>query len=117
MSNIYIYTYNNYFNRIIKKENSLANYGTPKHVVTNANFDYADGVSTSHIFNYNGDGDYVIVTDSENNILHRWFIIENLKTRGGQYKFTLRRDLMVDFYDLVVNAPLFIIIGALTTKS
>ena len=71
MSKIYIYTYNNYFNRIVKKETSLANYGTPEHVVSDANFDYADGVNTSHIFNYNGDGDYVIVTDSENNILHR----------------------------------------------
>ena len=117
MSNIYIYTYNNYFNRIIKKENSLANYGTPKHVVTNANFDYADGVSTSHIFNYNGDGDYVIVTDSENNILHRWFVIENKKTRGNQYRFQLRRDLMVDFYDLVVNAPIIMNKGWLNRNS
>ena len=117
MSNIYIYTYNNYFNRIIKKENSLVNYGTPKHVVTNANFDYADGVSTSHIFNYNGDGDYVIVTDSENNILHRWFVIENKKTRGNQYRFQLRRDLMVDFYDLVVNAPIIMNKGWLNKNS
>lgn len=70
-SNIYIYTYNNYFNRIVKKESSLANYGTPEYVLTNTNFDYADGVSTSHVFNYNGNGDYLIVTDEENNILHR----------------------------------------------
>lgn len=70
-SNIYIYTYNNYFNRIVKKENSLADYGTPSYVLTDTNFDYADGVSTSHVFNYNGNGDYLIVTDSENNILHR----------------------------------------------
>ena len=117
MSNIYIYTYNNYFNRIVKKETSLANYGTPEHTVTNANFDYADGVNTSHVFNYNGSGDYLIVTDSENNILHRWFIIENKKTRGNQYKFQLRRDLMVDFYDLVVNAPIIMNKGWLSKTS
>lgn len=70
-SNIYIYTYNNYFNRIIKRESTLADYGTPKHTLIDTNFEYNDGVSTSHVFNYNGEGDYLIVTDSENNILHR----------------------------------------------
>ena len=70
-SNIYIYTYNNYFNRIIKKESTLAGYGTPTHTLTDTNFNYNDGVSTSHDFNYNGEGDYLIVTDAENNILHR----------------------------------------------
>ena len=116
-SNIYIYTYNNYFNRIVKKESNLANYGTPEYVLTNTNFDYADGVSTSHVFNYNGNGDYVIVTDEENNILHRWFVIENKKTRGGQYIFTLRRDLFVDFYDLIVNAPMIMNKGWLNKNS
>lgn len=116
-SNIYIYTYNNYFNRIVKKESSLANYGTHEYVLTNTNFDYADGVSTSHVFNYNGNGDYVIVTDEENNILHRWFVIENKKTRGGQYIFTLRRDLFVDFYDLIVNAPMIMNKGWLSKNS
>lgn len=117
MSNIYIYTYNNYFNRIVKKESSLANYGTPEYVLTKANFDYADGVSTSHVFNYNGNGDYLIVTDAENNILHRWFVIENKKTRGGQYRFILRRDLFVDFYDLIVNAPMIMNKGWLNKNS
>ena len=70
-SNIYIFTYNNYFNRIIKKENSLADYGTPNYTLIDTNFDYADGVTTQHVFNYNGAGDYLIVTDAENNILHR----------------------------------------------
>lgn len=107
-SNIYIYTYNNYFNRIIKKESSLAGYGTPTHTLTDTNFNYNDGVSTSHDFNYNGEGDYLIVTDAENNIKHRWFIIENKNIRGNQYRFTLRRDLITDFYDIVVVAPMIV---------
>lgn len=117
MSNIYIYTYNNYFNRIVKKENTLEDYGTPTYVLTDTNFDYADGVNTSHVFNYNGEGDYLIVTDSENNILHRWFVIENKKTRGNQYRFKLRRDLMVDFYDLVKTAPMIVNKGWLNQNS
>lgn len=116
-SNIYIYTYNNYFNRIIKRESSLAGYGTPKHTLTDTNFDYNDGVSTSHVFNYNGDGDYLIVTDSENNILHRWFIIENKKTRGNQYSFQLRRDIIADFYDAVTVAPMIINRGMVTSEA
>lgn len=107
-SNIYIFTYNNYFNRIIKKENSLADYGTPNYTLIDTNFDYADGVTTQHVFNYNGAGDYLIVTDAENNILHRWFIIEPTKTRGGQHLLHLRRDLIIDYYDIVVTAPMII---------
>lgn len=70
-SNIYIYTYNNYFNRLVKKETTLSNYGTPTYTLLDTNFDYNDGVNTTHIINYNGVGDYLIVTDSENNIKHR----------------------------------------------
>lgn len=107
-SNIYIYNYNNYFNRIVKKESSLSNYGTPVYSKEDVNFDYNDGVTTSHVFNYTGEGNYLIVCDSNNNILHRWFIIENQKTRGGQYLLTLKRDLMVDYYDIVINAPMIV---------
>lgn len=70
-SNIYIYAYNNYFNKTFKRESTLADYGTPKHTLIDANFNYGDGVVTSHIVNYEGEGDYLIVTDAENNILHR----------------------------------------------
>ena len=72
MSKLYLYNYNNYYNRIFKRESSLANYGTPVYTLENTNFRYADGVDTDHIINYTGnDGDYVIITDNENNILHR----------------------------------------------
>lgn len=107
-SNIYIYSYNNYFNKTFKRESTLADYGTPKHTLTDANFNYGDGVVTSHIVNYEGEGDYLIVTDAENNILHRWFIIDDNKTRGGQLRLNLRRDLRVDYYDLWKNADMIV---------
>ena len=68
-----------------------------------------DSVETSHVVNYNGfDGDYVIITDDKDNITSRWFVMENQRTRGGQHKLQLRRDLIVDNYDKVINAPMLV---------
>lgn len=118
MSKLYLYNYNNYFNKIVKKETSLANYGTPIYSIANVNFNYNDGVNTSHVINYNGqDGDYVIITDDSNNISSRWFVMENVRNRGGQHNLTLRRDLIVDFYNSVINAPMIINRAMLTTNN
>lgn len=112
MSKLYLFNYNNYFNRIVKKESSLSNYGTPIYTLDNTNFNYNDGVITNHVINYNGqDGDYLIITETVDNtetIASRWFVIENQRTRGGQHTLTLRRDLIVDNYDKVINAPMIV---------
>lgn len=112
MSKLYLYNYNNYFNRIVKKESSLANYGTPIYSLSETNFDENDGVSATHIVNYAGfDGDYLIITKVINNvetIQSRWFVIENKKIRGGQHSLRLRRDLIVDYYDKIIKAPALI---------
>ncbi len=109
MSNLYLFNYNNYFNRIEKKEANLSAYGTPIYVLENTNFNYADGVTTSHIINFNSEqGNYVIITDSENNISSRWFVTDNPKTRGGQRNLQLRRDLAIDFYNSLLTAPMII---------
>lgn len=109
MSNLYLYNYNNYFNRIVKKESSLANYGTPIYSITGTNFDMNDSVEASHVVNYGGfDGDYVVITDNKGNITSRWFVMENTRNRGGQHTLKLRRDLIVDNYDKIINAPALI---------
>lgn len=111
LSNIYIYNYNNYFNRRVKKEATLAGYGTPIYSLTNTNFNPSDGVITSHILGttgYNGKGDYLIETDSANNILSRWFIVDADRTKTGQYQVVLKRDVIVDNYTTVTTAPCFI---------
>lgn len=106
MSKLRLYDYNNYFNRIVKKESTLANYGTPIYVLTDTNFDMNDSVSAKHVINYSGfDGDYVIITDDNDNITSRWFVLENVRVRGGQHQLQLRRDLIVDNYDKIINAP------------
>lgn len=114
MSNLYLYNYNNYFNRIVKKESNLVGYGTPIYslVATDSkpvNFNYNDGIRTTHDINYpNQDGDYLIVTDNNNNIVSRWFVIESKRTRGGQHRLQLKRDLIADYYNKIINAPMII---------
>ena len=108
MSKLYLFNYNNYFNRLFKKESSLADYGTPIYSLT-ANFNYNDGVDTYHDINYNGqDGDYFIVCDDENEIVSRWFVLENKRNRGGQHRLTLKRDLKVDLYDVWKNKDMIV---------
>ena len=115
--NLYIYSYNNYYNRIVKKETSLKDY-EPYLVygpVTGVyGFTQGDGVNTNQLIGsnaqmYSGEGDYLIAHDPQTNkIDSRWFIIDCNRTRDGQWQLTLHRDLVVDYYDEVIDAPCFI---------
>ena len=107
---IHIYKYNNYYNRILKQELTLTEYGDPIHSEIDCkSFNPNDGVNTSVVIgtavtNYNGEGDYLIIADNDQ-IVSRWFIIDITFTRNGQWQINLRRDLFADFYDEWVNAP------------
>lgn len=111
MSTIYLLKYNNYYNRIVKKEDTLGAYLTQDCLLDtfeNVNFVPADGVDTTLVVKHEGPNpDYLIVADG-NEIESRWFVVESDIIRGGQYRLTLHRDVIVDSYDLVVNAPCFI---------
>ena len=111
MSTIYLLKYNNYYNRIVKKEDTLGAYLTQDCLLDtfeNVNFVPADGVDTTLVVKHEGPNpDYLIVADG-NDIESRWFVVESDIIRGGQYRLTLHRDVIVDSYDLVVNAPCFI---------
>lgn len=104
-------TYNNYYNRIVKKEETLQNYLDYELFRLSAtNFNPADGVNTIHRVNM-ADGlypDYVVAIDEYNEIVSRWFIIEADRVCGGQYDLTLHRDLMVDYYSDIITAPCFV---------
>ena len=109
--NLNIYKYNNYYNRVYKAEETLEGYGDPIYVLANVkSFKPNDGVDTSHTFgsaanNYNGEGDYLICTDDYGEIVSRWFIMEANFNREGQWVLTLHRDLVVDFYNSIIDAP------------
>ena len=95
----------------MKQEASLAAYLSFQVglTYTNINFIPNDGVDTEQIINIapNFLGDYLIA--EEGSIIDsRWFIIESTRLTSGQYKLILRRDVIVDFYNSILNAPMFV---------
>lgn len=57
---------------------------------------------------YSGVGDYFLVVDEFNQIVSRWFIIEQVRDRAGQYTLTLHRDLVADYFDQIIKSPMYI---------
>lgn len=129
--------YNNYYNRIIKREPTLADYitavgndgyakrGTSATVAGGygpVNFNVNDSITATCTYNY-VDGqdwqpDYVLcVDDTDTNIIYRYFVMEAVRTRKYQYSLTLRRDIVADNYTKVVNAPMFIEKATLNVNS
>ena len=114
--------YNNYFNRIIKKEDTVAKYmNADAHyrVASNINFNPGDGVNTSLVLGCGANGnifdveefDYLVayeIVDDVSVIRGRWFILEQDRKRAGQYELTLKRDVIADNYNDVVNSPIFL---------
>lgn len=122
MNTLYLLHYNNYYDRIVKKEDTIADYialdngkadGDPKVVlgsISGVNFVPLDGVNTEQVINWapRDHGDYLIVLSEEGNIESRWFIINSKRLRRGQFLLTLHRDLVADYYDAATTADAFI---------
>ena len=113
--NLYYLHFNNYYNRIVKKFDTLAEYLTLPYydnvVTENIQFNPNDGVDTKQIANVPVGNeftyDYCVLADG-NTIISRWFIIDANRNRNGQYTLSLRRDMFVDSYEPVLDAPAFI---------
>lgn len=113
--NLYYLHFNNYYNRIVKKFDTLAEYLTLPYYDNVATNDIAfnpnDGVDTRQVANVPTGNeftyDYAILADG-NDIVSRWFIIDANRNLNGQYTLTLRRDMFVDSYEPVLDAPAFI---------
>lgn len=109
---LYILKYNNYYNRLVKFENFVENYEPYiTYTLQSTNFVPNDSVNTQHTIgtgDYDGTGDYVLVVNDLNEIVSRWFIIDSVRTRAGQYVLDLRRDLVVDYYNIIRQSPMFI---------
>lgn len=130
--------YNNYFNRILKTETSLDNYkaaSTSYLEYADINFVYNDGVATelvvggptqdnngSSILSWDSDGspDYLIAWEYVDNVAtirSRWFVMESVKTRKGQYRIALKRDVLADEKDIVMNSPCYVEKGTITSSN
>ena len=118
--NFYFITYKNYFNRIQEKNvpQTLSEYLTidPTYysMLNIYNFNIADGIMAYVNTKDNISGiedigkDYCIITDQAGNILHRWYVIETVLIKAGQFQITLRRDVISDKLDKVLLSPAFI---------
>lgn len=129
-TNLVLLHYNNYFNRkVLKAGNLLADYtalDSDYLSITGVNFNPADGVVTEQIVGKGEaqvagkelDGyDYLLVVnadDQTNPVISRWFIIDRDRTRDGQYRLGLRRDVIVDNLDAVKSATTFIEKGTIS---
>jgi len=114
--NLYLLQYNNYYNRIFKKEDSISDYlpyminNTPaNNPMTYVNLIPGDGLHTEQDIDITTEfPDYVVYVDEYNNIQSRWFVIETSRNSAGQYKASLRRDIIADYWDNIASAPMFI---------
>ena len=114
--------YNNYFNRIVKKKDTVADYkaaDTDYKEVSSINLNPGDGVNTSIVLGLGQNGnifgndefDYLVAYETVNDaavIDSRWFIVEQDRKRAGQYELTLKRDVLADNYHDVINSPIFL---------
>lgn len=111
---LYLLKYNNYINRILKLESTLAGY-TPYQISkqTATNFWQGDGLNTEFVANYDESqyADYAIEADTDGTIKSRWFIIDKQRTSGGQAKLSLRRDVMAENRTAIKNATGYVYRG------
>ena len=119
----FLNNYNNYFNRIIKGYETLAEYqtavGTGNYFLFSKpiNYNPNDNVSTELIMNdCPFDADYLLILDSNLDIVARWFIMESVFTREKQKKYELRRDVIYDFKTKLLNSPVFVQKGMLSDE-
>ena len=136
--------FNNYFNRIVKKYSTIADYKTKSSSYleySNINFNPLDGVATELVigsqnqqepgsgattvpltWDVNGTPDYCICYELEGTpsvpvIKFRWFVLESERTRNGQYRIALKRDVLADNFDAIMNAPCYVEKGMITNNT
>lgn len=116
---LYLLKYNNYYNRIVKKEDTIDGY-IPYQIgeaLQRINFNPNDYVSTELIINWDYEHpDYLVVVNEEGAIEHRWFVMDVQRTRAGQFKIVLQRDVIADFYKNVKESTCFIEKGWTSTS-
>lgn len=116
----YLSGFNNYYNRtiLLPQSTSLTDYTDYLLKIDEVeNFNPNDNVMTELTVNYWGTDedisdllniDYILISSDNRTIDSKWFALDRKRIRGQQWHFTLRRDLVSDNYEAVINAPCFI---------
>lgn len=111
---LYFLKYNNYFNRTYKKEKQLISYldfevGRVEDCeLWNPN----DGVYTEQDLEYEYEmgkvfPDYMIAAVGSE-IESRWFVLDGKRLSNGMYHMSLRRDIIADEIDKILESPMYI---------
>ena len=117
MHYVLLSNYNNYYNRTYKRNDTYQEYinASASNILgieKSYNFNIKDGVNLDHIFNVDSNVDEpnycLLLNETDNSIVSRWFVLEWEKVRGNQYHAILRRDLLADNYEAITTAPCFI---------
>lgn len=108
---LYLFNFNNYYNRIVKKYNTVAQYqqnGDLLHTLYATNFNPSDGITCYHDFNYNGEiPDYMLAVNGAQ-IVSRWYVTEAKRLQGQQLRISFYRDVIADWWEDIIKAPSFI---------
>lgn len=109
---IYLLSYNNYYNRQYKREENLGAYlSYVVHQVagvnTWANGDGVDNSWTTGIVSEDIAGVDYMLTCTGDKILGRWFVIEKNEISKNRYRLTLRRDLLAESLPGIENDAFF----------
>lgn len=114
MYTVYLLLYNNYYNRLVKREDTIEDYiALGSDVVLGAiervNFNPNDGINTRQVINWKGaEPDYLIVVDEYGEIVSRWYVMDSTRTTMGQYGLIIHRDVLADFRTEVLDSTAYI---------
>lgn len=121
MEDLYLLSYNTYYNRLLKRQPTIQAYAPyilpamPGDVnpIQTASFNPNDGVAASHVVNWSGQApDYLLVAQ-DGALKTRWYVIDAIRTRQGQYTLNLFRDLLADYLDDISSATVYVEKGTL----
>lgn len=111
--NLIYLKFNNYYNRKEIIYDTIADYisqATYYETQTTKNFEERDGVDTKTktAWSNSWKPDYLLVVTETNTIVSRWFVTHFDFIRGNLYDAVLRRDLIAEVYNQVIEAPAYI---------
>lgn len=128
---IALITYNNSFNRIVKRLNTFTEYKQANYDKTHddildfsdVNFNPNDGLTTEIVIGTSKQLDWLdhgpdyAILHEEDDVISRWFITGIQRERQGQYRIGLKRDVLAEYRENVLEAPCYVEKGTIRDSS